>query len=783
MLLRRHIVTFKRTLLQGAVLSLLASPAVAQSWPYWGGSKSFDRYSPLAEINAQNVKQLGLAWTRPAVDPSITAKYEDILPSEYFKGTPVMIDDVLYAPNGVGLVEAFDALTGATKWVQQPFTPTLGEAAGSSTRGLDYWSSNGEARIVVVRGDYLYALDAKTGAVIPSFGDKGRLSLRRETPDNSKFSALNGPIVVGDVIVVSGNGGGRGAGDGGIYREGAPEDVRGYDVRSGKLLWTFHVLLGEGDEGKKNWGKDSAKFVGHMGAWAPMSADLKLGHVYLSLSSPTNAYYGGHRPGNNLYANSLVALDVKTGKVAWHFQMVHHDLWDYDNASPPTLGTLKVDGKLIDAVIQPNKTGFLFVFDRKTGKPVWPIEERPVPQSKVPGEVSSPTQPFPTKPAPFDRQGITPEDLIDFTPELRAGAKEIASRYQFGELFTPPLERGASGPRGVLSAPGAWGSGNWNTGAFDPETGWYYAISMTLPGAFALEKKDADPKATIEFGSPRRGPDDDVPGQYGIGPVGLPLLKPPYGRITAYDLNKGDKMWMVANGDGPRDHPALKGLNLPPLGTIGRPVPLVTKTLLFLGESSDAIYGRVGRSAEAPFRAYDKKTGAVVWETTLPAGTTGGPITYAVKGKQMIVVPVGNKKVGGGWVALTLGSAKPAVMAMTEPPPLTRVAAFSDQQMKEGAALFAEKCAGCHGVDMSGGEFGPSLKSENFWQQWVGMPARRLYSRIISTMPIEDPGSLTPAQTLALTALIARENGAPSQPAAVTAAASLNTVKLEKTTK
>jgi len=649
----------------GAAIMAVAFPVGAQTppageWPSYGGNHAVDRYSPLSQIDAGNVGKLQMLWKRPAIDASLVAEFPDLSPSNYFRGTPIMVDGVLYAPDGVGLVEAFDARTGGTKWVQRPYAATLKEAAGISTRGVEHWKSGTEERIVVVRGDFLYALDAKNGGYIAGFGEKGRVSLRRTTPDNTGFMGLNGPIVVGDVIVVSGGGGGGGAdaGDGGDKREGTPEDVRGYDVRSGKLLWTFHVMPQEGDPARKSWGLDSAKDVGHMGAWATMSADEKLGLVYVPLTAPSNSYYGGHRPGDNLYANSLVALDAKTGKRAWHYQMVHHDLWDYDNASPPTLGTITHGGKRVDVVIQPNKTGFLFVFDRKTGKPIWPIEERPVPQSTVPGEATSPTQPFPTKPEPFDRQGVTEADLIDFTPEIAAEAKRIASHYTMGPLFSPPLlrEPGPNGKKGVLAAPGAWGSGNWNTGAFDPETGRYYAVSMTLVNAFVLAKTDK-PGATIAYQWP--GPEEGVEADpetalYGPGPHGLPLLKPPYGRITAYDMNKGDKLWTVANGDGPRDHPALKGLNLPPLGTPGRPAPLLTKTLLFLGESSDAIYGQSGVAGTSTFRAYDKTSGAELWRTTLPAGATGGPITYEVDGRQIIIVPVGGKQFGAGWLAYGL---------------------------------------------------------------------------------------------------------------------------------
>ena len=652
----------------GAGPAAKADHSTGPEWRYFGGSKRFDRYSSLALIDKTNVDKLQVVWTRPAVDPSVTEAFPDLVASPNLRGTPIMVGGVLYAPNGVGLVEAFDPVTGRTLWVQPLEEQTLKAAAGQSTRGVDYWRSGDDERILSVRGEYLHALDAKTGVPKADFGENGRVNLNRRTWDEAPYFQLNGPIVVNDVVVISGNGGGKaggGYGDGGNTREASPEDIRGYDVRTGRQLWTFHVLPREGEVGHHTWGQGSDKYVGNMGAWGPLSADEALGYVYIPLTSPTNPWYGGHRPGDNLYANSLLVLNARTGERVWHFQMIRHDVWDRDVASPPTLGDITVDGKVVKAVMQANKTGFLFVFDRATGRPVWPIEERPVPPSTVPGEVLSPTQPFPSKPPAFDRQGITEDDLIDFTPELRTEAKKLMDEWVTGPLFMPPSLVIEGGKRGTLGMPGGWGSGNWNTGAFDPETGIYYAVSMSLPGPFAL-RKPTDAKATIDYvvtgGGNRNAQGAAPPGQpaqprspYGVGPRGLPLLKPPYGRITALDLNQGEKLWTVANGDGPRHHEALKHLDLPPLGHIGRPVALVTKTLLFLGEASNALPGRAGIAGPSQFRAYDKGDGSVVWETELPAGTTGGPVTYAVGGKQYIVVPVGNATHGASWIALGLG--------------------------------------------------------------------------------------------------------------------------------
>jgi quinoprotein glucose dehydrogenase len=635
-------------------------PVAGEEWPHFGGDKSFTRYSPLAQITRDNVKNLKILWRRPAVDAQLRKAFPDVTASAYFRSTPAMVGGMLYAPNGVGLLEAFDASTGETRWVQEPFHPTMKEAAGESTRGASYWrgKADEDARVVFSRGEYLYAVNAKTGKLFRDFGDLGRVSLDRATSDQAPYFSWNPPIVVNDVIVVGGNGGGKvggGYGDGGFVKEAAPEDIRGYDVRTGKPLWTFHVVPRPGEPGHDSWGNDSWKAAGNLAVWSSIAADEELGYVYLPLTAPTASYYGGWRPGDNLYSDSLVALNAKTGALVWHFQMVHHDLWEYDNVGPPTLGDITVDGRRIKAIIQASKTAFLYVFDRVTGKPVWPIEERPVPQSTVPGERSSPTQPFPTKPPPFDRQGITDDDLIDFTPALRAEAREIVRPFVMGPIFTPGSVRSddPDGKKGTIVLPGWYGGANWNNGAFDPETGRYYALSVTSPVVYDLVKpmpKAQDPKPTMEYGI-------DV-GQRGggrhfdlKGPQGLPLTKPPYGRITAYDMNKGEKLWTIANGDGPRDHPLLKPLNLPPLGAPGRPVPLLTKTLLFIGEGSEVVFGSAGGKK---FRAYDKATGQMVSEIELPAGTTGAPMTYMSKGKQYIVVPVGSKDHEPEWIALGL---------------------------------------------------------------------------------------------------------------------------------
>jgi glucose dehydrogenase len=663
----------------------------AGEWRAYGGDKGYTRYSPLDQISPDNVAKLQIAWRRPALDAQFAGAYPDLNPSPYYRPTPIMVDGVLYTPNAVGLIEAFDGGTGRTLWVQEPSDKSLQAIAGQSMRGVDIWGTDRDRRILVVRGTNLYALDAKTGRTFADFGDRGVVNLKRqELYASAGFRQTNAPIVVGDVVVVAGNGGG--GGDLGTKKESAPEDVRGYDVRTGKLLWTFHVRPRPGEFGDDTWG-DALDWSGDMGAWGALTADEELGYVYVPLTAPTNAMYGGHRPGQNLYSNSLVCLDAKTGRRVWHYQMVHHDLWDYDNVGAPVLGEITVNGKRIKAVMQVNKTAFLYVFDRVTGEPVWPIEERPVPQSTVPGERSWPTQPFPTRPPAFDRQGLTEDDLIDFTPALRAEAVAIAKRYIIGPLFTPPSLATDGGTQGTIVMPGTWGAANWNTPAFDPETGIFYAASNTIAYINDLEAP-SDPKATIKYAlkqlprpaavnaatsdAPTPGP-GTVQGPFGpttaAGQMrsdrlqrshepmldnGLPIYKPPYGRLTAIDLNRGEIKWQVANGDGPRNHPALKGLNLPPLGTAGRPAPLVTKTLLFIGEGSDAIPGVPRDAFGNTFRAYDKATGKVIWQTELPAGTTGAPMTYLHKGRQYIVVPIGGKNQPPELVALALPGAGPS---------------------------------------------------------------------------------------------------------------------------
>tara|TARA_B100000678_G_scaffold20304_1_gene15578 strand:- start:102 stop:2147 length:2046 start_codon:yes stop_codon:yes gene_type:complete len=631
-------------------------------WGYFGGDNKFNRYSPLDLINTNNVDQLNIVWHRDATAASLRDDYNGMGFEKNLRSTPLLIDGVLYAPNIFGLVEAFDPATGETVWTQEPYQQTLLEAAGISSRGIAHWQQGIDRRLMVVRGSYLYALNPQTGEPFPDFGreEPGRVNLAYSAANANNFALTTSPLVIGNTAVIGGFL--NGAGDGGSRKEAAPENIRGFDVRTGELKWEFNVVPQAGEFGYDTWEEGSAEWSGDIGSWCCLSADNELGIVYVPLGAPTSAYYGGHRPGDNLYANSLVALDAETGKRIWHFQMIHHDLWEYDNSSPPILGDITVNDRTIKAVMQANKNGFVYVFDRTNGEPVWPIVETPVPQSIVEGEATSATQPIPSKPPAFDRQGITLDDLIDFTPALRNQALELVDNFTLGPLYTPPSPWIEGGNQGTLTLPNTWGAGNWNTGAFDPETGMYFAVSYTKTDNLGIAPTTSDSATmthTIAQGSP------NAPAIQG-----LPLVKPPYGRVTALNMNTGELEWSIANGDGARDHPLLRDLDLPPLGIPNRPAPLVTKSLLFVGEGSDAVVGTVpggGGAYDGPdtgydeswrwgtlFRAYDKSSGNTVFEIDLAAGTTGAPMTYMHEGKQYIVVAVSSRATDPEWIALGL---------------------------------------------------------------------------------------------------------------------------------
>ncbi len=612
------------------IMAGIIFPAAAQTgtekgeWRFYAGDDHSTKYSPLDQINASNARQLQIAWSWKGDNFSPH-------PENSSEVTPLMVGGVLYFTHGSTRVTvAVDAATGETLWFYRfPEDPARG-VVRPNNRGVAYWTDGrGDQRILVITPGYeLLALNAKTGRPIENFGTKGTVDLfkglDRDVVEPGTIGSTSPAIVVKDTVVV---GASLLLGVAPKSKENVPGYVRGYDVHTGKLLWTFRTIPHPGEFGNNTWLNNSWQYTGNTGVWAPMSADEELGYVYLPVEMPTGDHYGGDRPGDNLFSDSLVCLDARTGKRIWHFQLIHHDVWDWDIPAAPVLLDITVNGRKIKAVAQITKQAFTYVFDRVTGQPVWPIVERPVPQSDVPGEKSSPTQPFPTKPAAFDRQGITLDDLIDFTPELKAEAVKIASQYRIGPLFTPPSVLDAGGKKGSLLLPHATGGGNWQGAAADPETGILYVPSATNPYVAAMVH---DPKRSdMEYIS-AGGQVERV--------MGLPLVKPPYGRITAIDLNTGDHVWMVPNGepaDSIRNNPVLKaaGVDTSKFGNGDRAPLLVTKSLLFAGD------GTAGQN----FRALDKKTGATIAEIKLPGTQTGMPMTYMAKGRQFIVIAVGGR--------------------------------------------------------------------------------------------------------------------------------------------
>lgn len=612
-----------------------ASAAAGPDWAHFGGDIGDTKYSALNQINAKTIGRLKIAWRAPALDPAVRAENPSLTASNNFRNAPLVVGGMMYISNQIGLVEARDPASGKILWRQGLFPGDTRITPAAASRAIAVTGSGATLRIVAARGPWLYLLDAKTGAYVTSFGNGGRVDLRDDPKTVFSWNAPS-PIVVNGVIIIGGQPIATGTAD--INKASLAGNVRGYDAATGKLLWTFHTVPHPGEPGNETWENNSWQQGGKTKVWSAFSADPALGLVYLPLSAPANDYYGVGRPGDNLYSDSLVALDVKTGRKVWHYQLVHHDLWDYDLPSPPMLADIKVNGRLRKAAIQVTKMAYVFAFDRATGEPLFPIVETPVPATTMPGEKAARTQPVPVKPAPFDRQGFGDEQVIDLTPDLKAEALQILSRYNRGPMYTPPSPAGGpDGKLGTFYLPGWVGGANWTGAALDPETGMIYVPSVTVPW--------------IGRDNYKRPPENSL---YVEGPGGLPLVKPPWGRITAIDMNSGDHKWMVPNGDGPRDHPALKGLNLPPLGQAGRAAPLLTKSFLFLGEGDMVGLSMPRFSGGNLFRAYDKQTGKRVWEADLGAGTTSPPITYMHKGKQYIVVGVGGVDHPAELVALSL---------------------------------------------------------------------------------------------------------------------------------
>ncbi len=642
-------------------LIFLALLIAVVSWPYTGrgqtGAKNGEwrayaaeeastKYSPVDQITRDNVKNLEVAWTFKFDNFGSAAQ------TATTETTPIMVGGKLYFTAGQRrTVVAADAGTGETLWTWRPDEGARFDAAPRKVhRGVAYWSSGQDERIVLVTpGFQLVSLDAKTGRPVQGFGQSGTVDLFKQLDldvpldPTGRIGNSSPPVISNDVIVVGPalTPGGR------VNISNVKADIMGFDVRTGRKLWTFHTIPREGEPGSETWKGDSAQYTGNAGIWGPFSADPALGYVYLSIESATNDVYGGHRPGNNLYSDSLVCLDIKTGKMIWYQQLVHHDIWDYDMPPHPILIDLNVDGKPVKAVVQLTKQAFAYVFDRTNGRPVFGWTERPVPQTDVPKEWTAATQPFPNKPPAFDQQGVTHDDLIDFTPALRAEAIKALEQYKIGPIYTPGTVVVEGKNKGTIVAPGLGGGANWPAGGADPETGFVYVGSTTTPGVIGLTP-NTDQKAS--------GVDTDYTFGGGLPTIqGLRLMKPPYGRITAYNMNKGEIAWQIPNGDTPpavKNNPALKGLTIPKTGSPSQAGLLVTKTLLFAGEGSGGM---------AFFHAYDKATGAELWQTPTPGPQTSVPMTYLHQGRQYVVLGVrGPMGQGAQLMAFALPREEPA---------------------------------------------------------------------------------------------------------------------------
>ena len=676
--------------------SLLAQAGAKNGeWRSYGGDIGHTRYSPLDQINAANFNKLEVAWRFKTDSLGPRPEYQ-------FESTPVMAKGVVYSTAGSRrAVVALDAATGELLWMHSENEGARGAAAPRqlSGRGLAYWSDGAtDDRILYVTPGYrLVALDARTGVPVKSFGVDGVVDLKKD--DDQDMDLVTGevglhstPTVAKNVVIV---GAAHKTGGNPKSRRNEKGYVRGFDVRTGKRLWIFHTIPLPGEFGFDTWEKDSASYTGNTGVWGQISADEDLGLVYLPVELPTGDYYGGHRPGNGLFGESLVAVDLQTGKRRWHYQLVHHGIWDFDIPCAPILVDITVNGRTVKAVAQPTKQAFLYVFNRETGEPIWPIQERPVAKGDVPGEWYAPTQPFPTKPPAYERQGVSIDDLIDFTPALRAEALKVVERYTIGPIFTPPVVSKLPGPLATLTSGFAT---NWPGGSYDPETHIAYIYSQSGASPLGLVAPPADlsdmnfiqgsaltgarrtggsgsaagggrtgedapasaaPAAGAASAGPARAAAPAAPagegGGGGLSVHGLPLLKPPYARISAIDLNKGEILWYIAHGETPdniRNHPELKGLTIPRTGRPGLIGPLVTKTLLIAGEGG--VFTTPSGARGAMLRAYDKTNGKDAGAVYMPAPESGSPMTYMHNGKQYIVIAISGGNYSGELLAFRL---------------------------------------------------------------------------------------------------------------------------------
>ncbi len=655
-------------------------------WRSYAGNIAGQKYSPLDQIDGTNFSDLEIAWRWQSVDAmvsrtmpdgsewwapleTIVASLEEDNPNLYRRGhpprpggmqaTPLMVGGVLYFNTAISQGVAVDAATGETLWVFNPKSYEEGTTPMSGTfrqRGVAYWTDGGgDERIFWGTGaGYLVCVDAGTGEPCPDFGPDGGGKVdamvglpRAEREERDYLNAMlygihSPPIVVRDRVIH-----GSQVADRRITKEAVPGWVRAWDVKTGSHAWDFHTVPNSADEfGADTWLNESWRYSGNANVWSMLAGDNELGHVYLPTGTATNDYYGIDRPGDNLFSETIVAVDVETGQRIWHFQAVHHGLWDYDFPTHPNLVDVTVDGRGVKALVQVSKQGFVYTFDRVTGEPVWPIDERPVPtDTNMPGEYVSPTQPFPTRPAPFEYQGVTLDDLVDFTPEIREMAVAAVQPYRLGPLFTPISRPVEGGWQGTLMRPPDAGAATWAGAAVDPETGVLYVPSRNNAVVISMYEPDPALGATVAYthGAPER---DRLAGR-GLGPSrsgnlmprGLPLLKPPYSRMTAIDMNTGDHVWMAPLGDGDRyrNHPMLRDLDLPPLGGDGWGGPVLTSTLVISALSAG------GSDGGPRLVARSKETGEELGSVDLPTGALGTPMTYLVDGRQHIALPIGGR--------------------------------------------------------------------------------------------------------------------------------------------
>jgi quinoprotein glucose dehydrogenase len=663
-----------------ATQAIAADAPAERDWPIYGGDAGGQKYSTLRDINRDNVSTLALAW---AWQTGETPLPQYATSPGMFETTPLMIGGVLYLSTPYNRVVALNARSGHEIWSFDPKAYAAGQVpngTGFVHRGVAAWRDkrSGALRILINSRDHLIELDAKSGQPVPGFGSGGSVNLLKglQWPiDPKRYTNTSPPLIYGDLIIL-----GNGVADRLIYRRDPPGDVRAFDARTGKRVWTFHTVPRSGEFGSNTWADHSNRYTGHTNVWAPMTLDVRRGLVYLPVSTPSNDFYGGNRPGANLFGDSLVCLDARTGVRRWHRQLVHHGLWDYDPPGPPSLVSIRHDGQRVDAVVQLTKQGFAFVFDRVTGKPLWPIEERAVPPSEVPGEHAWPTQPFQLGLPPLLPQGATLEDATDFTPELHAEALAVLGRIRVGPLFTPPSLQG------TLVRPGLDGGADWGGGAFDPATGILYVKVNDDPAIVFPDITDT------EGNVPQVGPNDSTDISLLLR-RGIPVLKPPYAYLDALDLNRGRMLWQRPFGDNPlvRKNPALAGVALPPeLGAIGNGGLLVTSELLFAG------------SGDYAFHAIDKAAGQDLW--TYPTGDlkiNGTPMTYRFEGRQYVVVAAGGPGIGATLLAFALPVGSD--LARMPTPAAQNVGPIPVEQV----------CGQCHAFEIV-------TRQRRTHQQWVG---------------------------------------------------------------